>query len=116
MKACHGLECEDKRKPSNHGKDIADGDGQTLKGMVKRSYNDDYGPGTQNLVRHLAAKYPCPKVERKTRYYGMKGLYSVTHYIYMFIAEDGIDEKVVDVAAGYSGSSKDHFLLVEGGF
>ena len=26
----------------------------------------------------------------------------------MFIAKDVIDEKVVDVAAGYSGSSKDH--------
>ena len=87
MKACHGLECEDERKPSNNGKDIADGDGQALKGMVKRSYNDDYGPGTQNLVRHLVAKYPHPKVERKTRYYGMKGLYSVTHYIYVCIAE-----------------------------
>ena len=62
-------------KSSNRGKGIADGDGQALKGMVKRSYNDDYGPGTQNLVRHLAAKYPRPKVERKTRYYGMKGLY-----------------------------------------
>ena len=61
-----------------------------MNGMVKRSYNDDNGPGTQNLVRHLAAKYPCPKVERKTRYYEMKGLYSATHYIYMFIAEDGI--------------------------
>ena len=114
MKARHGLECEDKQKPSNHGKDIADGDGQALKGMVKRSYNDDYGPGTPNLVLHLAAKYPRPKVERKTRYYGMKGLYSVTHYIYMFIAEDGIDEKVVDVAAGYSGSSKDHFYWSKG--
>ena len=65
MKARHGLECEDKRKPSNHGKDIADCDGQALKGMVKRSYNDDYGPGTQNLVRHLAAKYPRLKLKGK---------------------------------------------------
>ena len=44
----------------------------------------------------------------------MKGLYSVTHYIYMFIVEDGIDEKVADVAAGYSGSSKDHFYWSKG--
>ena len=35
MKARDGLECEDKRKPSNHGKDIADCDRQALKGMVK---------------------------------------------------------------------------------
>ena len=38
---------------------------QALKGMVKRSYDGDYGPDTQNLVWHLAAKYPRHKVERK---------------------------------------------------
>ena len=100
MKSCHDIESEDKRKPANHGKDRADGGAQALSGMVKRSYNDDYGSGTQNLVRHLAAKYPRPKVERRTRYYGIKGLYLVTHYIHMFIAEDGI--------------SKDHFYWSKG--
>ena len=69
MKARHGFECEDKRKPSKHGKDIADGDAHAVGGMVKRSFNDDYGKGTQNLVRHLAYKYPAPKMERRTRYY-----------------------------------------------
>ena len=67
MKARHGFECEDKRKPSKHGKDIADGDAHAVGGMVKRSFNDDYGKGTQNLVRHLAYKYPAPKMERRTR-------------------------------------------------
>ena len=62
----------------------------------------------------MAAKYPRPKVEKKTRYYEMKGLCSVTHYIYIFIAEDGIDEKLMDVAAGYSGSSKDNFYWSKG--
>ena len=62
MKAHHGLECEDKQKHSHHEKDTADGGAQALNGVVKRSYNDGYGPGTQNLVRHLAAKYPRPKV------------------------------------------------------
>ena len=111
MKARHGIEFEDTRKPSKHGKDIADGDGQVVGGMVKRSFNDDYGKGTQNLVRHLASKFKAPKTKRKTRYYGMKGLYSTTHYIYMYLPEDGIDETVVAVEKGYSGSSKDHYYL-----
>ena len=38
----------------------------------------------------------------------MKGLYSATRYIYIRIAEDGIDEKIMDVAGGYSGLSKDN--------
>ena len=114
MNAHHDIEREDKQKPAKHGKDIADGDGQALDAMVKRSHNDDYDKGTQNLVRHLAAKYPRPKTERKTRYYGMRGLYSTTHYIYMFMAEDGIDEKVVTVASGHSGSSKDHVYWSKG--
>ena len=59
--------------------------------MVKISYDDDYDPGAQNLVWHLAAKYRRRKVERKTRYYGMKGLHSATRYIYMFTEEDEID-------------------------
>ena len=37
-----------------HGKDIADGDGSAVSGMVRSSFQDDYGKGTQNLVRHLA--------------------------------------------------------------
>ena len=109
MKTRHDIECKDKRKPSKHGKDIADGDAQAVGGMVKRSFNDDYGEGTQNLVRHLASKYPAPKGDRKTRYYGRKGLYSTSDYIYMYIAEGGIDEQIVAVESGYKDSSKDHF-------
>ena len=37
------------------------------------------------------------------------------HYIYMFIAEDELDEMAVDVAAGYSGLSKDHVYWSKGG-
>ena len=114
MKARTSINSEDKRKRSRHGKDIADGDAQVVGGIVKRSYNDDYGKGTQNLVRHLASKNPYPKTERKTRYYGMKGLYSTTDYIYMFIPEDGMNEKVVATNDGYSGSIKDHFYWSRG--
>ena len=48
MKSGHGLECEDRCKMSMHRKDIADGDGSAVKGMVKNSFDDDYGEGTQN--------------------------------------------------------------------
>ena len=68
MKSCHSLECEDRRKVTMHGEDIADGDGSTVTGMVKNLFDDDYGEGTQNLVYHLAKKYPCPNTERHTRY------------------------------------------------
>ena len=44
----------------------------------------------------------------------MKALHSATHYNYIYIADDGIDEKIVDVAAGYSGLSKDHFYWSKG--
>ena len=42
-------------------------------------------------------------------------MYLITHYIYMFIVDDGIDEKVMDVAASYNGLSKDHFYWSKGG-
>ena len=54
MQARHGIICEDQRKPSMHGKDLADGDSAAVDGKVRKSFNDDYGGGTQNLVRHLA--------------------------------------------------------------
>ena len=109
MTARHGIICEDRRKVTMHGKDLADGDGSAVSGMVKGSFNDNYGGGTQNLVRHLASKYPQPNVERRTRYYGMKGLYATTRYIFMYIPEDAIDDKIVAVDSGYSGSSRDHY-------
>jgi hypothetical protein len=68
MKSRHGMECEDRRKVTMHGKDIADGDGSAVSGMVKKSFDDDYGEGSRNLVRHLATKYPHPKTERHTRF------------------------------------------------
>ena len=109
MKARHGMDFEDKRKRAMHGKDVADGDGSAVSGMVKNSFHDDYGSGTQNLVRHLAHKYPRPNLERRNRYFGDRGLYATTKYIYMYIPEDAIDERVVSVEEGYRGSSKDHY-------
>jgi hypothetical protein len=91
------------------GKAVDDGDGSAVSGMVRCSFHDDYGDGTQNLVRHLAYKYPRPNLERRTRYYGERGLYATTQYIYMFLEEDAMDEAVVATDNGYSGSSKDHY-------
>ena len=42
-----------------HGKDIADGDGSAVSGVVKSSFYDDYRKGTQNIVRHLAYNIHC---------------------------------------------------------
>ena len=66
-------------------------------------------PRTQNLVRHLAYKYPRPNIERRTRYVGEKGIYATTQYVYVFLPEDGIDHNIVATDSGYSGSSKDHY-------
>ena len=104
-----GMECEDRRKVTMHGKDIADGDGSAVSGMVKGSFKDDYGSGTQNLVRHLAWKHPRPNTARRTRYYGKRGLYASSKCVYMYLPEDAMDERIVAVDAGYKGSSKDHY-------
>jgi len=66
MTALHGVVCEDRRKVTMHGKDIADGDGSAVSGMVRKSFYDNYGKGTRNLVQFLAAKYTAPNVERHT--------------------------------------------------
>jgi hypothetical protein len=109
MMSRHGIECEDRRKISMHGKDIADGDGAAVKGMVKKSFNDNYDGGSQNLVRHLASKFKSPRTERRTRYYGERGWYATTKYIFMFLPEDAMNDVIVAAASGYSGSSKDHY-------
>ena len=46
MSARHKIECKDTQKPEKHRKDIADGDGHTVDGMVKNSFNDNYRDGT----------------------------------------------------------------------
>ena len=46
---------------AKHGKDIADGDGWELCGVVKGPFKDDYGPGSHSLVRHLAYKHTDQK-------------------------------------------------------
>ena len=63
--------------------------------MVKLSFRDDYGKGTQNLVRHLAYKHPLPNLEKRNRYYGEKGIYASIKYIYMFLEEHSMDESIV---------------------
>ena len=77
--------------------DIVDGDGSAVGDMVKKSSKDDYGLGTQNLVRHLACKYLKPKIEHHTHYFGERGLYASTKYIFVYLPEDAIDEKIVSV-------------------
>ena len=97
-----------------HGKDIASGDGSAVSGMVKGSFKNKYGLGTQKLVCHLAQKNSTPRVERRTRYFGHRGLYATTHYIYMYMVEEAMAYDVVAVDAGYAGSSKDHYYLSRG--
>ena len=36
-------------------------------------------------------------------------IYATTRYIWMYIPQDGIDDDVVAVGEGYSGSSKDYY-------
>ena len=109
MNQRHGITCEDRKKVTMHGKDIADGDGSAVSGMVRKSFKDDYGSGTRNLVRHLAYAYPGPDTKRHTRYFGERGLYASTKYIFMYIPEDYIDKKIVSVEDGHRNSSKDHY-------
>ena len=78
MNQRHGIICEDCRKVTMHEKDIADGDGLAVSGMARKSFMDDYGLGSRNLVCQLAFKFPAPKTERHTRYYGKRGLYAST--------------------------------------
>ena len=75
---------------------------------MKGLFKDDYGLGSQSLVRHLAHKHPRPKTERHTIYFGTKGFYATTRYVHMFMAEDGMDKSVVATDEGYKDSSKDH--------
>ena len=103
------MECEDTRKPAKHGKDIVDGGGHVVQYMVKKLFKDNYGDGTQNMVCHLGSKYPRPNTASQTRYFGMRGFYASTQYIYMFLDEGGMDESIVAVEEGYKGSSQDHY-------
>eukprot|EP00579_Thalassiosira_antarctica_P001807 CAMPEP_0201868848 /NCGR_PEP_ID=MMETSP0902-20130614/2579_1 /ASSEMBLY_ACC=CAM_ASM_000551 /TAXON_ID=420261 /ORGANISM="Thalassiosira antarctica, Strain CCMP982" /LENGTH=40 /DNA_ID= /DNA_START= /DNA_END= /DNA_ORIENTATION= len=40
------MECEDRRKVTMHGNDIADGDGSAVSSMVKKSCDSNYGEGS----------------------------------------------------------------------
>ena len=116
MTARSGVDATDCRNPAKHGKCLADGATMVQKGNIQRSADDAYGPGTQALVRHLAGKYPSPKVNRKVAHFkGRGGLFSTTDYIYLWYPENAFDDcSVVDAAKGYAGSSKDHFYVSKG--
>ena len=115
LSARTGLRFTDCRNPSHHGKCLADGATQVLKGNIWRSRNDSYPDGTQGLVRHLAQKFPSPLENRKARHYvGGSGLHSASRYIYMYYPTDCFDKKLVDAKEGYAGSSKDHYYVSKG--
>ena len=103
----HFVDC---RNPSKHGKCLCDGQGGVLTSNIRRSMDDDYEAGTQNMVRHLATKYSSPKQNRKSRYTKMnrdelyqdlksqkkgsaakfsggveKGMFAASRYIYIYI-------------------------------
>ena len=46
-----------------------DGDIRVLGEMAANLFQDDHGGKTQNLVRHLVFKCPCPNIEQRARYY-----------------------------------------------
>ena len=108
MTAKHGFPFEDCRNPADHGKSRSDGQGHVAGANIANSFDDNYGDGTQNLVRHLAKKYPRPIRGQRA---GPSGLYSPTHYLYIYIPEGAVEEmeKVVAADEGYDGSSKDHY-------
>jgi hypothetical protein len=102
--------------PSKHGKCLADGATMVQKGFIKGAAHDDYGDGTQALVRHLATKHPGPNSQRKARHFkGDGGLFCATRYIYIYYPDDAFDDsKIVDAGRGYAGSSKGHFYVSHG--
>jgi hypothetical protein len=83
--ARNGVDATDCRNPSKHGKCLADGATMVQKGNIQRSAEDNYGHGTNHLVRHLAEKFPSPAVNRKaTHFKGRSGLFSATNYVYIY--------------------------------
>lgn len=90
------------------------------KGSGDGSEDDGACEGTQNLVRHLAAKYPRPRTDMFTRHINFvngrpKGMYTADRYSYMFYPEGSFDEDIVATDEGYvGGSSNDHFYVSVG--
>ena len=79
MKLDHVTEFEDRRNVTMHGKDITDDNGSAVSGIVKKSFDNDYGEGSQKLVHHLATKYPCLKTEHHTQYFEENKIYDKTN-------------------------------------
>ena len=97
LKARTGCDlCEDCRNTKNHGKCTCDGLGHALKTNIYRLADDDYGPGTRNLLRQLALRFPGPRKSRQTRYAktcvsrggGNVGILSPDSYLYIFYPSD----------------------------
>ena len=112
VQSCFEYKCEVCRNCANCEKCRADGDTHAFRLSVKQSFNDQYGEGSRDLVRHMVANFPLPVRSRKS--VGSIGLYSPTTYIYMYVPEDGIDYNLVAADSGYEGSRKDHYCRSEG--
>jgi hypothetical protein len=117
FKARNQIDFYDMRCVEAHGKCTCDGLTHALKGNVLRAADDDYGPGTKGLVRHLAMKHPSPRTSKHTRHMkplndrsgGADGVFAVNRYVYMYYGEDAFDDDIVLASKGYDGSSKDFF-------
>ena len=114
-----GIKQEDRRNPAYHGKCLSDCEGQVCSTYVHGSASDNYGAGTQNLIRHLAKKHPAPRRQRFTRHIQFSnerptGLYSADNYVWMYYPDGFIDESITDTDNGYRGSSKDFFYASVG--
>ena len=123
LKARTGCDlCEDCRNTKNHGKCTCDGLGHALKTNIYRLADDDYGPGTRNLLRQLALRFPGPRKSRQTRYAktcvsrggGNVGILSPDSYLYIFYPSDSFKTELVDAKKGYEQSSKDHYYQSKG--
>jgi len=116
FKARNGIEFIDLRNPENQGKFPADGDTHTLKSKIRASAEDEYGPGTQGLVRHLAKTMDTPLQSRRNRYAnaGDGGVFMGTDYLFLFDPSGCFDITIASAEKGYKGSNKDFFYQSHG--
>ena len=92
-----------------------------VKGVVEKSAVDTsganvYGPGTRELVLHLARTHRSPDVSRHVRHIGVasrtgRSSQESTAYVYMFLSPSSIDFELVNAAKGYTGSSGDYSFV-----
>ena len=79
----HRADC---RCPEHEGKGSCDGATLWLKSMIGRVAADDFGPGTQCLVRQLAIRFPR-RMGSTTRYAGHRSN-AITHIYYGYVPSD----------------------------